>query len=118
MSDSRPHRVSTTPVASVYRLYLAKVERKRRTKAELDEVLCWLTGFDAAELEGHLAAGTTFADFFAAARLPAASAKVTGVVCGVRVEAVEDPLMRRIRMLDKLVDELAKGRPLEKVLRT
>ena len=118
MSESRPHRIFTTPVASVYPLYLAKAERKGRTKAELDEVFRWLTGFDEAELKGHLDAGTAFADFFAAARLPADSVKVTGVVCGIRVEEVPDPLMRKIRMLDKLVDELAKGRPMEKVLRS
>jgi len=111
------HRIFTTSVADVYPAYLAKVERKGRTRAELDRVISWLTGFDEAELAGHLAAGTTFQDFFAAARLTPHTREITGVVCGVRVEDVEDPLMRRIRYLDKLVDELAKGRAMEKVLR-
>lgn len=112
------HRIFTTSVASVYPLYVAKVERKGRTRSELDEVVTWLTGFDGAELEAHLAAGTTFEDFFAAARVNPAASSITGVVCGVRVEDVADPLMQRIRQLDKLVDELAKGRPVEKVLRS
>ena len=103
--------------ASVYPLYLAKVEMKGRTKDELDAVIRWLTGFDEAELEGHLADGATFAEFFAAARLNPDAALITGVVCGVRVQDIEDPLMRQIRYLDKLVDELARGKALEKVLR-
>jgi hypothetical protein len=115
---ARPHRIFTTSVAAVYPLYLAKVQKKGRSKGDLDAALRWLTGFDDEALAKHLAAGTTFADFFAQATLPAAAAKITGVVCGVRVEAVEDPLMRRIRMLDKLVDELARGRALETVLRS
>lgn len=106
------------PVASVYPAYLAKAEKKGRSKAELDAVLRWLTGYDDAALAAHLAAGTNFRDFFEQATLNPAAGLITGVVCGVRVEAVEDPLMRKIRMLDKLVDELAKGRPLEKVLRS
>ena len=105
-------------VASVYPLYLAKVEKKGRTKAELDAVICWLTGYDESELGSHLAARTTFADFFASARMNPNAGLITGVVCGVRVEAIEDLLMQQIRYLDKLVDELAKGRSMEKVLRT
>ena len=105
-------------VASVYPLYLAKVEKKGRTQDELDVVIRWLTGFDEAELERHLAAGTSFADFFGAARLNASAGLITGMICGIRVETIEDPLMQQIRYLDKLVDELAKGRTLEKVLRT
>ena len=104
-------------LASVYPLYLAKVEKKGRTKDELDAVICWLTGYDESELDQHLAAGTTFADFFAGAHMNPDAALITGVICGVRVEAIEDPLMQQIRYLDKLVDELAKGRALEKVLR-
>jgi hypothetical protein len=111
------HRIFTTSVASVYPHYVAKVERKGRTKAELDEVIEWLTGFDEQQLAAHLADGTTFEQFFDDARLNPATASITGVVCGVRVEDVEDPLMRRIRYLDKLVDELAKGKPMQKVLR-
>lgn len=110
-------RIFTDSFASVYPLYLAKVERKGRTREELDEVICWLTGFDRSTLEHHLAAGTTFEQLFAVAELNPQVSQVTGVVCGVRVEEVEDPLMRRIRYLDKLVDELAKGRPMAKVLR-
>jgi hypothetical protein len=110
-------RIFTTSVASVYPHYVNKVERKGRTRDELDRVICWLTGYDDAELQGHLADGTTFEDFFAQASLNPHAALITGTVCGVRVEDVEDPLMQRIRYLDKLVDELAKGRPMEKVLR-
>lgn len=110
-------RIFTTPVASVYPLYVAKLERKGRTREELDEVIGWLTGFDESALGDHLAKRTTFEDFFADARLNPNAALITGVVCGVRVEEVEDPLMRRIRYLDKLVDELARGRAMEKVLR-
>jgi len=110
-------RVFSTSVASVYPHYVAKVEKKGRTTAELDEVICWLTGYDEAELKQHLAAGTTFEDFFAQATLNPHADLITGVVCGVRVEDVDDPLMRRIRYLDKLVDELAKGRPMDRILR-
>ncbi|MFM2153083.1 MAG: hypothetical protein RL199_1518 [Pseudomonadota bacterium] len=113
----RAHRIFTTRVAAVYPLYVTKVERKGRTKAELDEVFRWLTGFDQPTLERHLAGGTTFADFFAEARLHPNAVKITGIVCGVRVEAVEDPLMQKVRYLDKLVDELAKGLAMERVLR-
>ena len=112
------HRIFTTSVASVYPLYLTKVERKGRTQRVLDQVICWLTGFDDAELRRHLDQESTFEEFFAAARLNPHSALITGSVCGVRVQDVEDPLMRRIRYLDKLVDELAKGRPLAKILRS
>jgi hypothetical protein len=111
------HRIFTTSVASVYPHYVAKVERKGRTKAELDQAIEWLTGFDASTLEHHLVAETTFEDFFAEARLNPRTSLITGSVCGVRVEDIEDPLMQRIRFLDKLVDELAKGRSMEKVLR-
>lgn len=117
MSEARPHRIFTTSLASVYPLYLTKVERKGRTKADLDAVICWLTGFDDDTLARHLDAGTTFAQFFAGARINPGTAKIKGIVCGVRVETLEDPLMQQIRWLDKLVDELAKGRPLERILR-
>jgi hypothetical protein len=111
-------RIFTVSVASVYPHYVAKVERKGRTKAELDQVIEWLTGFDEPALDRHLAAGTTFEEFFADARLNPAAERITGVVCGIRVEDVEDPLMQRIRYLDKLVDELARGKAMVKVLRT
>jgi len=110
-------RIFATSVASVYTHYLTKVTKKGRTKDELDEVIRWLTGFDEPELSGHLADGTTFEEFFADARLNPNASLITGVVCGVRVEAVEDPLMQKIRYLDKLVDELAKGKPMERILR-
>lgn len=105
-------------VAKVYPLYLAKVGKKGRSQAELDAVIFWLTGHDAAGLAAVLAEGIDFRRFFAEA--PAMNPlrdRVTGVICGVRIEAIADPLMREIRILDKLVDELAKGRPLAKVLR-
>lgn len=111
------HRIFTTSFASVYPHYVTKVVKLGRTKAELDQVIEWLTGFDAAQLAAHLAEETTFEDFFAAAQLNSNTALITGVVCGVRVEDVEDPLMQKIRYLDKLVDELAKGKAIEKVLR-
>jgi hypothetical protein len=111
-------RVYSIPVASVYPLYVDKLERKGRTREELDEVIGWLTGFDGSELSRHLAERTTFEDFFADARLNPNAALITGVVCGVRVEDIEDPLMQRIRYLDKLVDELARGKAMEKVLRS
>jgi hypothetical protein len=110
-------RVFRIPVASVYPMYVEKVEKKGRTQGELDAVIEWLTGFDEAQLRAHLAAKTSFEDFFAAADLNPNVSLITGVICGVRVEEIEDPLMQRIRYLDKLVDELARGKALEKVLR-
>ena len=110
-------RIFSTSVASVYPHYVTKVEKKGRTKADLDQVIGWLTGFDERELHGHLAAGTTFQAFFDEARLNPNASSITGVVCGIRVESIEDPLMQKIRYLDKLVDELAKGKPMEKILR-
>lgn len=111
-------RIFSTPFAAVYTHYVAKAEKKGRTAAEVDEVICWLTGFSDRELADHLEQETTFQDFFDGARLNPAADRITGTVCGVRVEDVEDPLMRRIRYLDKLVDELAKGKPMDKVLRS
>ena len=111
-------RIFTTSVASVYPHYVTKAERKGLTKAEVDEVIEWLTGFDRAALDAHLDKGTTFEDFFAQARLNPHVSLITGTVCGIRVEEIEDPLMQQIRWLDKLVDELAKGRPMAKVLRS
>ena len=110
-------RIFQTPVGAVYPLYVEKLEKKGRTKAELDAVIEWLTGFDDDVLAAHLAARTTFADFFDAAELNPNTSLITGVICGVRVEQIEDPLMQKIRYLDKLVDELARGKALEKVLR-
>ncbi|KAB1662523.1 DUF2200 domain-containing protein [Pseudoclavibacter chungangensis] len=111
-------RIFGTSVAAVYPLYVAKLERKGRTREELDEVIRWLTGFDDDELRRHLDTESTFEEFFADARLNQNATLIRGVVCGVRVEDVEDPLMQRIRYLDKLVDELARGKAMAKVLRT
>ena len=110
-------RIFTISFASVYPHYVTKVERKGRTKAELDEVIQWLTGFDESALAHHLAAGTTFKDFFADATINPNATLIKGVVCGIRVENIEDPLMQQIRYLDKLVDELAKGKAMPKILR-
>jgi hypothetical protein len=110
-------RIFSVSFASVYPHYVTKVEKRGRTKAELDQVIDWLTGFDQSALDAHLAAGTTFADFFAEAQLNPRVSSITGVICGVRVEDIEDPLMQQIRYLDKLVDELARGKSMEKVLR-
>ena len=110
-------RIFTTSFASVYPHYVTKVEKKGRTKAELHQVIEWLTGYDEAALGAHLEAGTTFEDFFAQARLNPNASMITGVICGIRVENLDDPLMQKIRYLDKLVDELAKGKAMEKVLR-
>ena len=103
--------------AAVYPLYVDKVERKGRTRDELDQAIEWLTGFDDAALTRHIDDGSTFEQFFADARMNENTPLITGVVCGVRVEEIEDPLMQKIRYLDKLVDELARGKALEKVLR-
>ena len=112
------HRILSVSIASVYPHYVAKAERKGRTKAEVDRIICWLTGHSQATLDDELARQTCFEDFFA--RAPAmnpARSLITGTVCGVRVEEVEEPTMREIRYLDKLIDELAKGRAMEKILR-
>lgn len=111
------HRIFTTTVASVYPLYVAKLERKGRTQAELDEAIEWLTGFDEPALRRELDEEATFEEFFADASLNPNASLITGVVCGVKVQDIEDPLMQKIRYLDKLVDELAKGKAMEKVLR-
>ena len=114
----RPHRIYSMSFASVYPHYVAKAERKGRTKAELDEIIHWLTGYDADGLERVLDDKTDFETFFAEApRMNPARDQITGLICGVRVEEVEEPLMREIRYLDKLVDELAKGKKMEKILR-
>jgi len=111
-------RIFAVSVASVYVHYVAKAERKGRTRADVDEVTRWLTGFSQAELDAHLAAGTSFADFFDQARIHPDATKITGVICGIRVEEIEDPLMQRIRYLDKLVDEVARGKQMSRILRS
>ncbi|WP_406828406.1 DUF2200 domain-containing protein [Microbulbifer sp. ARAS458-1] len=112
------HKIFSMPFAKVYPMYVQKAERKGRTKAEVDEIICWLTGYDTAGLQQQVDQENDFKTFFAEA--PAMHpniALIKGVVCGVRVEEVEDPLMRKIRYLDKLIDELAKGKAMEKILR-
>jgi hypothetical protein len=104
--------------AKVYPLYVQKAERKNRTKAEVDQIICWLTGYDQAGLQEQIEQQSSFEEFFAQSpRIHPNRALVKGVVCGVRVEEIEDPLMQKIRQLDKLIDELAKGRAMEKILR-
>jgi len=112
------HRIYTTSFASVYPHYVAKAEKKERTKAEVDQIICWLTGYSAEALQSQLDAGRNFETFFAEApEMNPARAAITGTICGVRIEQIEEPLMREIRYLDKLIDELARGRPMEKILR-
>ncbi|CCQ17646.1 putative uncharacterized protein [Rhodococcus sp. AW25M09] len=111
------HKIFAMAFSRVHPLYVTKVERKGRSKAEVDEIIRWLTGFDQTTLEHHLEVDTTFEDFFAAANLNSNATLITGVVCGIRVENIEDPLMQKIRYLDKLIDELAKGKVMEKILR-
>ncbi len=114
----KKHRIYTMTVSSVYPFYIAKAEKKGRTKQEVDEIICWLTGYSQKELEKELAKESTFEDFFAnAPHMNPARSSITGIICGVRLEEIEDPLMREVRYLDKLIDELAKGRPMEKILR-
>jgi hypothetical protein len=112
------HRVFGMKFASVYPLYVQKAEKKGRTKDEVDDVICWLTGYDDAGLARQIERGVDFTTFFAEARLHAHADKITGVVCGVRVENVEDPLMKKIRLLDKVIDELAKRKAVDKIKRS
>jgi hypothetical protein len=112
------HRIFTTSFASVYPHYVHKAEAKGRTRQDVDEVICWLTGYTPRALAEQLERKTDFETFFSEApALHPNASKITGVICGVRIQEIEDPLMRNIRYLDKLVDELAKGRPMEKILR-
>jgi hypothetical protein len=112
------HRVFAMKVASVYPLYVAKAERKNRTRAEVDQIICWLTGYDQAGLRRQLEQKSDIETFFAQApAIHPNSSLIKGVVCGIRVEEIDDPLMQKIRYLDKLIDELAKGKTMEKILR-
>ncbi|HQY21370.1 MAG TPA: DUF2200 domain-containing protein [Ignavibacteria bacterium] len=111
------HRIYKMSLASVYPHYITKAEKKGRTKEEVDTVTCWLTGYDKKELQNHLDNRTDFETFFAQAKLNKNASKITGVICGYRVEEIEDKLMQKVRYLDKLVDELAKGKAMEKILR-
>ncbi len=112
------HRIFTTSFASVYPHYVAKAEKKGRTKAEVDALICWLTGYKQRELERLLKKQTDFETFFQEApEMNSARALIKGVVCGIRVEDIQEPLMREIRYLDKLIDELAKGKAMDKIMR-
>ncbi len=112
------HKIFEMPVVDVYVHYVNKVERKDRTEAELVKVISWLTGFDSKTIKNHLKKGTTFKDFFKAAKIHPNAKLITGSICGVKIAEIDDPLMKKIRYMDKLVDELAKGRPMEKILRS
>jgi hypothetical protein len=113
------HRIYTTPVAAVYPTYVAKAERKGRTKVEVDQIICWLTGYSQTELDAEIEKQTDFETFFAEApKLNPSRTLITGVICGIRVEDMEQSTMKEIRYLDKLIDELAKGKAMEKILRT
>lgn len=116
-SNNHDERIARMTFATVYPLYLAKVEKKGRTKAELDQVIAWLTGFDGKMIEQVIASQLTFEQFFAKASLHPNAMFITGSICGYRVEAIENPLTQKVRYLDKLVDELAKGKSMEKILR-
>ena len=117
--NNNNYRIYTTSVASVYPHYVAKAERKGRTRAEVDEIIRWLTGYSKEELEAQLERQTDFESFFEQApQLNPSRALIRGVVCGVRIEDIEEPTMREIRYLDKLIDELAKGKAMERILRT
>ena len=117
-TPTKKHRIYTVPFANVYPYYVAKAEKKGRTKAEVDAVICWLTGYTPKQLEKQLKQQTDFETFFAKApRMNPARTLIKGVVCGVRVEDIREPTMREIRTLDKLVDELAKGKAMDKILR-
>jgi len=111
-------RLFEMPFARVYPLYVNKVERKGRSKEQLDEIIGWLTGFDEAALAEQIAGQTTFREFFEQAHLNPNADKITGMICGIRVEQIDDPLLQKIRYLDKVVDELAQGKAMEKILRT
>jgi hypothetical protein len=112
------HRIYSVSVASVYPHYVAKAEKKGRTKAEVDEIIRWLTGHSQQSLDDQLAEKTNFEDFFAQApKMNPSRSLITGVICGVRVEDIQETTMREIRYLDKLIDELAKGKAMEKILR-
>ena len=115
--STQDQRIAQMTFASVYPMYVAKVEKKGRTKKELEQVIQWLTGFDKKKLQELIQSNVTFATFFQHASLNPNAKLITGVICGYRVEDIKDPLTRQVRYLDKLVDELAKGRKMEKILR-
>ncbi|MCH1574662.1 MAG: DUF2200 domain-containing protein [Flavobacteriales bacterium] len=117
-TEAHHRRIAEMTFGSVYPCYLEKVEKKGRTKEELHAVLTWLTGFSEVDLDAHIKSGNCFAEFFAKAALNPLSSEVKGVICGYRIEDLDNPLTRKVRILDKMVDELAKGRALNRILRT
>jgi hypothetical protein len=117
VTDKNNARVYKMAFASVYPLYITKVEKKGRTQAELDQVISWLTGYQTADLQKHLEQKTSFEAFFMQANMHPNTHKITGMICGYRIENIPDPIIQKVRCLDKLVDELAKGRSMEKILR-
>lgn len=112
------HRIYSTPFADIYPLYMAKVERKNQNSADIDVIIEWLTGYNQATLHQLLADNTTCKDFFDQARINRNASLITGSICGIKVQEIEDPLMQKIRYLDKLIDELAQGKSMEKILRS
>lgn len=116
-NNATNNRIKQMIFGSVYPLYLAKVEKKGRTKDELDQVITWLTGFSQKQIENHIKNRSTFESFFASAKLHPNASLIRGVICGYRIEEIEDPLTKKARYLDKLVDELAKGKKMDKILR-
>ena len=111
------HRIYTVSFGSVYPYYIAKAEKKGRTKKEVDQIICWLTGYSQKELNAHIKNNTNFETFYGEANMNPLRSLVKGVVCGVRVEDIEDPIMKSLRYLDKMIDELAKGKSMDKILR-
>lgn len=111
------HKIYSMAFSRIYPLYITKVEKKGRTKDELDQIIRWLTGFTQKQLQKQIDTNKTLTEFFDAAKIHQNAPLITGVICGVRIEEIEEPLMQKIRYMDKLVDELAKGRPMEKILR-
>ena len=111
------HKIYSMAFSRVYPLYITKVEKKGRTKDEVDQVIRWLTGFTQKQLQKQIDTNKTFIEFFEAAKIHQNAPLITGVICGVRIEEIQEPLMQKIRYMDKLIDELAKGRPMEKILR-
>ena len=118
MASAREEKLFDMPVADVYVHYVNKIARKGASEADLGKVITWLTGYDAKTLKSHLAKKTSFKDFFAKAKLNPNAELITGSICGVKIQEIQDPLMKKIRYLDKLADEVAAGRPMEKILRT
>ncbi len=118
MAETKPHRLYTMPFANIYPHYVTKAEKKGRTREEVHTIIYWLTGYDQSELEHHLEAQTDLETLFASAKLNPLRKHIKGVVCGVRVEEIEDWLIREVRYMDKLIDELAKGKTMEKILRS